>query len=448
MNYTENKIHKMTTEPVAKLVCAMAVPSILSMLITAFYNLADTFFVGKLGTEATGAIGVVFPYMTIIQAVAFFFGHGSGHFISRALGAKRIEDAKKMAATGFFTAVILGVVIGILGLVFSEPLLTLFGATKTIMPEAKKYVIYILIATPFIMGAFVLNNIMRLQGNARMGVIGISSGAVLNVILDPIMIYAMDMGTAGAGLATGVSQMVSFVLLLLLSGRKGGIKISWKNFNLNFSSIKEIFAGGIPSLARQGLGSVAAICLNNVAGVYGDSVIAGFSVVNRITFICISVLLGFGQGFQPVCGFNYGAKLYDRVKKAFWFCVKVSSVGMLILAIVIFFNAEFLVGKFSEDDFHLIDIGVKTLRIQCISMPLMGFIVLSNMFLQNTRKTVRATIVAMARQGVMLIPAIYILNLFMGLNGLMLAQFVADIATFILSVPLTLKAISEMKENI
>ncbi len=446
MDDAEKKFHKMTTEPVNKLVCSMALPSILSMLVTALYNLADTFFVGRLGTEATGAIGVVFPYMTLIQAIAFFFGHGSGNFISRALGARNREDAEKMAATGFFSAVIIGAVIGTLGLIFTEPMLTLFGATKTIMPEAKKYVIYILIATPFIMGAFVLNNIMRLQGNAKMAVIGIASGAVLNVVLDPIMISTMKMGTAGAGLATGISQLLSFALLLFLSGKRGGIKIKWKNFCFKWRSYKEIIAGGIPSLARQGLNSLASICLNNVAGIYGDPVIAGFSVVNRIMFIFISVLLGFGQGFQPVCGFNYGAKLYDRVKKAFWFCVKVSSVVMLILAVVLYFNAEFLVEKFSEDDLKLIEIGVKALRMQCFTLPLMGFIVLSNMCLQNTRKTVRATVVAMARQGVMLIPAIYLLNYFFELNGLIMAQPVADIATFILSLPMMITAIKEMKE--
>ena len=446
MDDAEKKFHKMTTEPVNKLVCSMALPSILSMLVTALYNLADTFFVGKLGTEATGAIGVVFPYMTLIQAIAFFFGHGSGNFISIALGARNREDAEKMAATGFFSAVIIGAVIGTLGLIFTEPMLTLFGATKTIMPEAKKYVIYILIATPFIMGAFVLNNIMRLQGNAKMAVIGIASGAVLNVVLDPIMISTMKMGTAGAGLATGISQLISFALLLFLSGKRGGIKIKWKNFCFKWRSYKEIIAGGIPSLARQGLNSLASICLNNVAGIYGDPVIAGFSVVNRIMFIFISVLLGFGQGFQPVCGFNYGAKLYGRVKKAFWFCVKVSSVAMLILAVVLYFNAEFLVEKFSEDDLKLIEVGVKALRMQCFTLPLMGFIVLSNMCLQNTRKTVRATVVAMARQGVMLIPAIYLLNYFFELNGLIMAQPVADIATFILSLPMMITAIKEMKE--
>ena len=446
MDASEKKFHKMTTEPVEKLVCSMAVPSILSMLVTALYNIADTFFVGRLGTEATGAIGVVFPYMTLIQAIAFFFGHGSGNFISRALGAKKREDAEKIASTGFFSAVILGCAIGISGLLFTEPLLTLFGATKTIMPEAKKYIIYILIATPFIMGAFVLNNIMRLQGNAKMAVIGIASGAVLNVLLDPLFIFGLDMGCAGAGLATGISQILSFGLLIFLSSKNGGIKIKWKNFQLNFVNLKEIFAGGIPSLARQGLNSVASICLNNVAGMYGDPVIAGFSVVNRITFVVISALLGFGQGFQPVCGFNYGAKLYARVKKAFWFCVKLSSIVMFLLAIIIFFNAEFLVEQFSEDDIKLIDVGVKALKMQCFTLPLMGFIVLCNMCLQNTRKTIRATVVAMARQGVMLIPAIYLLNYFLGLKGLIIAQSVSDIATFCICIPMIITALRSMKQ--
>ena len=445
MDIEEKKFREMTEAPVNKLVCSMAIPSIISMLVTALYNLADTFFVGRLGTEATGAIGVVFPYMTLIQAIAFFFGHGSGNFISRALGARKREDAEKMAAVGFFSAVAIGCIIGIVGLVFTKPLLTLFGATQTIMPEAKKYVLYILIATPFIMGAFVLNNIMRLQGNAKMAVVGIASGAVLNVALDPIMIWTFNMGTAGAGLATGLSQFISFCLLLFLSGRNGGLKIRWRNFQFKWRHYKEIIACGIPSLARQGLGSVASICLNNVAGIYGDPVIAGFSVVNRIMFVFISALLGFGQGFQPVCGFNYGAKLFDRVKKAFWFCVKVSSIVMLILAVALYFNAEPLVRRFSKNDAELIEVGVKALRMQCISLPLMGFIVLSNMCLQNTRKTVRATLVAMARQGVMLIPAIYILQWLFGLQGLIMAQFVADIATFILAIPLMVTALREMK---
>lgn len=440
----EQKFIKMTTTPVERLVCGLAVPSILSMLVTAFYNMADTFFVGRISTEATGAVGVVFSYMTLIQAIAFFFGHGSGNFISRALGAKKYHDASVMAATGFFSAIIIGTIIGVLGFVFMEPMLNFMGATKTILPDAKKYIQYILIATPFIMGAFVLNNIMRLQGNAKMGVIGITSGAVLNVILDPILIFGFDMGCAGAGLATGISQMVSFIILLILSGQKDGIKILWKNFKFTWRRLWEIFVGGVPSLARQGLGSVATICLNKMAGDYGDPAIAAFSVVSRIVMIFSSALIGFGQGFQPVCGFNYGAGLYDRVKKAFWFCVKVSTVAMTIIAMGLFFGAEPLVCLFRKEDPEVVRIAVKALRMQCLSMPLMGYVVLSNMCLQNIRRTLSATITAMARQGLALIPVLFVLDYFFGLAGLQSAQPIADVISFVICIPLMGRALKKM----
>lgn len=441
----ESKFIHMTTAPVKKLVLSMAIPSIISMLVTAFYNMADTLFVGKISTQATGAIGVVFSYMTLIQAISFFFGHGCGNFISRSLGAKKIEEAEKMAATGFFSALFVGVIIGIAGLVFVEPLLIFLGATDTILPDAKAYITYILIATPFIMGSFVLNNIMRLQGNAGTAVIGIASGAVINVALDPILIFGFKMGTAGAGVATAVSQFISFCLLLFLSGKGDGVKIRWKNFTFKWRSYVEICAGGIPSLARQGLASISTICLNNVAGLYGDSSIAAFSVVSRIGVIFNSALIGFGQGFQPVCGFNYGAGKNDRVKEAFWFCVKVATIAMTAIGIMTYIFAKPLVCLFRDDDAELVKIAVKALKFQCLSMPLMGYIVLSNMCLQNTRKTIRATITAMARQGLMLIPAIYILNYFWGILGMQMAQCVADVFTFVLVIPLMSTALKEMK---
>ncbi len=444
-NLKENKYVYMTTAPVRKLVLSMAVPSIISMLVTAFYNMADTLFVGRISTQATGAIGVVFSYMAFIQAVSFFFGHGCGNFISRSLGARKVREAEKMAATGFFSALFTGVVVGVLGIVFMEPLLIFLGATDTILPDAKDYIIYILIATPFIMGSFVLNNIMRLQGNANKAVIGIASGAVLNVVLDPVLIFGAGLKTAGAGIATAVSQCVSFFLLLYLCGKGDGIKVRWKNFEIKWRNYVEIFAGGIPSLARQGLGSVATICLNNVAGNYGDSAIAAFSVVSRISIIFSSALIGFGQGFQPVCGFNYGAKKYDRVKDAFWFCVKVATIVMTVVGILTFVFSEPLVAVFRDDDALLIEIAVKALRFQCLSMPLMGFIVLSNMCLQNTRKTLRATVTAMARQGLMLIPTLFILNHFFGILGMQMSQCVADVLSFILAVPLMMTALKEMK---
>ncbi len=439
-NYT-----KMTTLPVEKLVCRMAVPSILSMLITAFYNMADTYFVSSISTQATGAIGIVFSYMALIQAISFFFGHGAGNYISRELGRQNIDNATVMASTGFFTAIFTGAAIGIAGTVFIRPLLLFLGSTGTILPDAVNYIRFILIATPFIMGAFVLNNLMRMQGNAKLAVIGISSGAILNVVLDPVFIFVFGLGTMGAGLATAISQMVSFVLLLILSQKNGGVSIRWSRFKLTGRRFLDIFAGGIPSLARQGLGSVASIFLNNIVAPYSDSAIAAFSVVSKIFMMASSALIGFGQGFQPVCGFNYGARLFDRVKKAFRFCVIVATIAMTALAVFGYFRAESIVSIFRNDDPLLISIACSAIKYQCISMPLTGYVIITNMFLQNTRKTLRATVMAMARQGIMYIPVLLIMNYFLQLKGVMMSQAIADVLSFILAIPLSVSALKEMK---
>lgn len=440
----ENKYIRMTTLPVRRLVCSMALPSIASMLVTAFYNMADTFFVGKISTQATGAIGIVFSYMALVQAISFFFGHGCGNYISRELGRKNIDKAQQMASAGFFTAVFTGIFIGITGTLFMKPVLHALGATDTIMPEAEKYFRYILIATPFIMGSFVLNNIMRMQGNARLAVIGIAAGALLNVGLDPLFIFGFRMGITGASLATAISQAVGFVILLILSGRKDGVKISWSNYHMSWRKFGEIVAGGVPSLARQGLMSIATICLNHAAKPYGDSAIAAFSVVTRITMIASSALIGFGQGFQPVCGFNYGAKLYGRVKEAFKFCVVVATIAMTAIGVCGYIWAGPVVRLFRKDDAELIRTGIDALRYQCITMPLSGFVVMCNMFLQNTRKTIRATVMAMSRQGIMFIPALFIMGALMKLTGIEMAQSVADILSFVLAIPLCASAMKEM----
>jgi len=447
MNLQEEKFQKMTTQPVGKLVCQMAVPSMVSMLVSAIYNIADTFFIGKISTQATGAIGIVFSYMALIQAISFFFGHGSGNYISRALGRKDVEEAEKMASTGFFSAVIIGFLLIFFCFIFMTPFLKLLGATQTILPEAEPYFSYILLATPFIMASFVLNNQMRLQGNASKSMLGIAAGAVLNVILDPILIFGCKMGIRGAAIATAVSQIMSFILLLILSRQGDGIKIKWKNFSPSKSTYREIIAGGLPSLGRQGLASVAGMCLNQAAGLYGDSAIAAFSVVNRVGFIALAALLGFGQGFQPVCGFNYGAKKYERVKEAFWFSVKAVIIPLMIFSAAGFIFAGQIVAAFRADDMELIYIGTKVLRYQSVVFPLMGWIIIVNMFLQNTRKTIRATIMAMARQGIIFLPVLVIASHTMGLLGVELAQPISDLLTFCLAIPLGGSGLKELQKK-
>lgn len=443
----QQKFQRMTTAPVERLVCSLAVPSVIGMLISSFYNMVDTFYIGKISTQATGAIGIVFSYMSLLQAVSFFFGQGSGNYISRQLGGQRIKEAEKMAATGFFTALFLGVLFVVLGLLFMDPFLIFLGATDTILPEARRYFQFILLATPFIMESFILNNLLRFQGNAKLGTIGISVGAVLNIVLDPILIFHCQMGIAGAAIATAASQLVSFLILLFECGRGGGIVIRWRNFSPKWRLYREIVAGGLPSLGRQGLASVAAVCLNHAVKPFGDAAIAAFSVVNRVTMMTNAAIIGFDQGFQLVCGFNYGAGLYDRVKKGFWFCVKVATAALLILGVLVFGLAVPIVTVFRKDDLELIVIAVKALRCQAVTLPLVGWIVVVNMFLQNTRRTARATIVAAARQGLVFIPVLFLAAAVSGLLGIQLAQPISDVLTFLLAIPLGVSALREMRET-
>ena len=441
----EEKRKYLTEEKIPTLVLNMAVPSIISMLITSFYNMADTFFVGQIGTTATAAVGVIFPLMSIIQALGFTFGHGSGNYISRKLGQGEVEDAKKMAATGFVSALIAGAFFGLVGLIFLDGLVGILGATPTIAPYARQYAMYILIGTPFMASSLVLNNQLRFQGSAFFGMIGMGVGAVLNIALDPLFIFVLDMGVSGAALATILSQIVSFCLLLRGCTRGGNIAISLKNFSPSWARYKEIARGGTPSLFRQGLGSVATICLNFAAGIYGDAAIAGMSIVKRVLQFANSAIIGLGQGFQPVCGFNYGAKLYGRVRKAFWFTVSLAFCVLLIGSIVGIAFAPQIIAIFRKEDLEVIKIGALSLRLQCIFLPLSAFVVGSNMMLQTIGKPVKASISAAARTGLFFVPAILILPQFFGLLGVQMSQAVADLCSFVLCVPLAGTTLLEMK---
>lgn len=443
----EERFTKMTTAPVEKLVCGLAVPSIGSMMVSAIYNTVDTFFVGRTGTQSVAALGIVFSFMVITQAIAFMFGHGSGNYISRALGRRDSSTAATMAATGFFSAITVSAAIATTAICFMEPVLRVFGATPTIMPVAKDYFFWIAVGAPFITGTFVINNQMRLQGNARLALRGIMSGALLNMVLDPIFIFGFDMGVAGAGLATALSQLTSFTVLLSLTGKNGGIAIRPRNFHLQGWYYKEILAGGLPSLFRQGTMGLVTICLNNVAGLYGDSVIAAFSITQRLTMLSNSILIGFGQGFQPVCGFNYGAGLYARVRKAFWFCVRTGSVYCFAVAIVAFTFAPGLISIFRADDPDVISFGTLVLRCNSITYGFLGLIIMSNMFLQNIRYTRSAIVVAVAREGIFFLPTLILIHLLWGKAGLPAVQPVSDVLAFILSLILSVKALQDMKKK-
>lgn len=443
----QDKFTYMTTVPVPKLVTSLAVPTIISMLITAFYNIADTYFVGKINTQATAAVGIAFSVMAIIQALGFFFGHGSGNYISRKLGAQDTRSAEKMASTGFFCALIVGVFISFLGLLFITPLSKILGSTSTILPYTEKYLGIVLLGAPFMAASLVLNNQMRFQGNAVYAMIGITVGAVINIGLDPLLMFTFGLGISGAAIATVTSQVCSFLLLLMMEHKGNNIRIRWENFTPTPDMLKEIVQGGTPSLFRQGLSSVATICLNHSAGMYGDAAIAGMSIVTRICAFINSFVIGFGQGFQPVCGFNYGAKIYERVKSGFWFCVRVGSLFLLVCSVVGFILAPEIIETFRKGDPAVTAIGTNALRWQLISLPLCAWIVLCNMMLQTIRKPIPATILAASRQGMFFIPLIWVLPLFFGLPGVEITPAIADVCSALLAVPLTRKVLLEMNSE-
>lgn len=443
----EERFEYMTTTPVPRLIGELAVPTIISMLVTSFYNMADTFFVGKINTQSTAAVGVVFSIMAIIQALGFFFGHGSGNYISRRLGAKDFEEAAVMAANGFYLAFICGLLVMAGGFIFLKPLAVALGSTPTILPYTVSYMGIILIGAPFMTSSLVLNNQLRFQGSAAYAMVGIVTGAVINIILDPILIFVFDMGIAGAALATVISQFCSFLLLWFQSRKGGNIKIRFKNFKINLHYLQEICRGGFPSLCRQGLASVASIFLNHSAGNYGDAAIAGMSIVSRVSMFAGSALIGFGQGFQPVCGFNYGAKLYHRVREGFWFCVKYAFVFLIFVAALGAAFAPHIIGLFRKEDAEVIKIGAEALRLQCIVFPLNAWIIMANMMLQSIGKALKASIVAAARQGLFFIPLILLLPNMYGLFGVELCQTISDILSFALAVPLCVSVLNEMKQQ-
>lgn len=434
--------------PVEHIILKLAVPTIISMLITSIYNMADTYFVSQIGTSASGAIGIVFSAMMMIQAIAFTIGMGAGNNIARLLGSGNEDMAKKYCSVGWFTGFAVGCIIACIGFVFRHNIVMLLGSTDTIAIYAEEYIKYIFLAAPFMMCSIIMNNSLRFQGLAFYAMCGIMTGGILNIILDPVFIFLFGMGTSGAGLATGVSQFISFcILLFMCCTHKEAINISFKNFKPSLKIYTNIIYTGIPSLARQGISSISTTVLNTAAGSYGDAAIAALSIVSRFTMFINSVVVGFGQGFQPVCSFNFGAEKYDRVKKAFWFCVKVSTCVLLVLCIISMFLSDNIIAFFRKDDMEVIEIGTFALRAHLCAMPLWGYYTISNMFSQSIGYGFRASLIACSRQGLFLIPILFILPYFFGLTGLQLAQPVSDLLAFIFAVILVTNIFKELNEK-
>lgn len=430
---------KMTETPVSKLVISLGIPTTISMLITSLYNMADTFFVGQIGTSASGAVGVMFGLMAIIQAFGFMFGHGAGSIIARKLGERKLEHATVTASTSFVCSLVAGGMITFFGLLFCDPLMRLLGSTETILPYARTYGKFILIAAPIMASSCVLNNILRYEGRALFAMIGLTSGGLLNIFGDWLLMSKLGMGVEGAGISTAVSQCVSFVILfyMFLSG-KTQTRISVWKVSRSGREIANIIKTGFPSLMRQGLNSVSTMVLNGYAGIYGDAAVAGMSIVNRICFFVFAVGLGLGQGFQPVCAFNYGAKKYSRVRKSFWFTTMAGEVALGALAVIGMLLSSHLIGFF-RDDPAVIEIGTFALRVQLLSLFFIPLTVCGNMMFQSVGANGRATFLSVLRSGLCFIPVIVLLSVLMGLTGVEIAQTISDAVTFVITIPFVLK---------
>lgn len=443
----EDRYYQMMTEPVDKLIIRMAVPTITSMLVTSIYNMADTFFVSQINTSASAAVGIIFSLMSMVQALAFMIGMGSGNHIARLLGQQKREKAEIYASVGFFTEFLLGIFLAAMGLLCLEDLVFLLGSTESIAPYAMDYARYILCAAPFMMCSFGMNNMLRFQGNAFYAAIGITSGGILNIILDPLFIFGLDLGISGAALATALSQIVSFGLLLYQSNHmRNCLSIRLSYFKPSKAIYQNILHEGMPSLARQGIASLAVIILNFSAHPYGDAAIAAMSIVNRFTMFMNSAIIGFGQGFQPVCGFNFGAGKYRRVIDSYRFCLRVSAMVLLGFAIISFVFAEPIITVFRREDTEVIRIGTLALQMQAVAFPLVAQITMSNMLTQTIGYGVRATIIASLRQGICLIPLLAVLPSIAGLLGIQLAQPLSDLISAVIAFTVTARILQELKE--
>lgn len=428
----------MTKQPVESLIIRLGLPTTISMLVTSLYNMADSYFVGQINTSASGATGVVLGLMAILQAVGFMFGHGAGSIISRKLGAKDIDSARIYSSTSFYSALTAGFVIMLCGLLFLNPLMRLLGSTETILPYARTYATCILMAAPALVSSCVMNNILRYEGRAFFAMIGLTSGGIINIFLDALFMQVLGLGIFGAGLATAISQYISWTILMsMFIRKKTQTAFALKDLRVNIQTIGEIITTGLPSLARQGLASISTMVLNNSAGGYGDAAIAAMSIVNRISMFIFSVALGIGQGFQPVAGFNFGAGKYSRVKRGFFFTYIFGTVLLGIAAIAVYINAGEFIHLF-RDDAEVIKIGIPAMHAQCISLFFVPFQVCNNMMFQSIGYKFNATFLSTLRNGVCFIPLLLILNMTMGLSGIQIAQATADIITFFICIPFTI----------
>ncbi len=438
---------KMTETPVSKLITSLAVPTIISMLVTSIYNMADTYFVGTIGTSASGATGIVFGLMAILQAFGFMFGHGAGTNIAAQLGRKNVRAAREYASTSFWSSILAGFVIMGIGIAFMDPLMRLMGSTDTILPYARIYAYCILIAGPAMTSSCVMNNILRYEGKAFFAMIGLTAGGLLNIFGDFLLVRVFNLGIFGAGLSTTISQYISMGILLLpyLQGKtQSGFRL--QDFTRSKEVFQHIIANGFPSLTRQGLNSISTMVLNSTAAIYGDPAVAAISIVTRVINFLFCIAIGIGQGFQPVSAFNFGAGIYSRVRKGFFFALKTGTIIMAVLSVLCYFNSVAVV-QFFRNDAEVIVIGEAALRWQCISLLLMPVTMYGNMLFQSIGYSKAATFLASLRSGLILIPCVVLLNLIFGLKGLETAQAVSEILSALITAPFLVHFFAVLPED-
>ncbi len=437
MTDTELHYKKMTETPVAKLVISLGIPTTISMLITNIYNMADTYFVGELGESPQAATGILFTLQAIIQAIAFMLGQGSGTMVAKALADKNRKEASEYVSTAFFVGATAGTLLMVFGLIFLEPFMELLGSTKTILPYAKDYGMWVLISCPMMVCSLILNNNLRYEGKAFYSMIGLTTGGILNIFGDYMLIKIFKMGVFGAGMSTAISQIISFLILLFFHMKMAQGVISLKYISKKAGVLLTVIKVGFPALIRQGLTSISHGLLNNLTKPYGDAAIAAMSVVNRFSAFVLCVGLGVGQGFQPVASFNYQAGKYKRVKKGLIVTTVLGFILISIFSAVGIIFAENIVYLFQKDE-KVIEIGTFALRAAAFGMLFHPLAVPVNMLYQSIRKPAISSVLSMIRSGLGLIPALLITTHFFGITGIQISQPIADIVTGLISVPFML----------
>lgn len=448
-NVKEEKKKIMLNENIRTLIPRMAIPTITAQLITTVYNLVDTYFVSTLGTNATAAVGVNSSLERMITVIGSLIGAGACSYIARLLGAKDDEHANRVLSTSFFTGLGMGVMFLIAGKLMIGDVVYWLGATPDCAAYSMQYATYVLYAAPFMIGSFILNMCLRSEGSATYSMIGIGIGGVINCFLDPLFIYTFGLGVAGASMATAISKFISFCILCWPYIRKTSlVTISIRKFKVVMLDVKEVLAIGSSSFFRSLLTVAASVAINRVAGTYSTAALAALSVANRVMEFPFAIILGFGQGYQPVVGFNWGAKAWKRVKESYTFSCMLSVIGAIVMGLIIFPFAEQIIHVFNKQaDYEVLQLGLLCVRIQCLSLVFHALSSLINMFYAGIGDAKFAMAMNLARQGYCFYPALLIAPMIWGINGVAYTQAIADILSVLVIVPLGLHALKVIRQK-